>query len=93
GTLVTFLGTWKIRLPWCPPNSMATSPSRRETARCGPEFRHITYDERARGATTRNANGRIGAKVPSNHGAILRKDFRAIADSVREVAALDQAGK
>ncbi|MET9212612.1 MULTISPECIES: alpha/beta fold hydrolase [unclassified Nocardia] len=40
-------------------------------------------------ATTRNPNIRIGAKVPSNHGAILRKDFRAIADSVREVAELD----
>ncbi|GEM32094.1 hypothetical protein NN3_31010 [Nocardia neocaledoniensis NBRC 108232] len=40
-------------------------------------------------ATTRNPNIRIGAKVPSNHGAILRKDFRAIADSVREVAGLD----
>ncbi|MFD6390568.1 alpha/beta fold hydrolase [Nocardia sp. NPDC060259] len=44
-------------------------------------------------ATTRNPNVRIGAKVPSNHGAILRKDFRAIADSVREVAGLDQARK
>ncbi|MFI5500205.1 alpha/beta fold hydrolase [Nocardia asteroides] len=41
-------------------------------------------------ATTRNPNIRIGAKVPSNHGALLRKDFRAIADSVREVAALDR---
>lgn len=40
--------------------------------------------------TTRNPNIRIGAKVPSNHGALLRKDFRAIADSVREVAALDR---
>ncbi|MGS2807540.1 hypothetical protein [Nocardia sp. MW-W600-9] len=41
-------------------------------------------------ATSRNPNIRIGAKVPSNHGAILRKDFRAIADSVREVAGLDR---
>ncbi|MGW5435739.1 alpha/beta fold hydrolase [Nocardia asteroides] len=41
-------------------------------------------------ATTRNPNIRIGAKVPSNHGALLRKDFGAIADSVREVAALDR---
>ncbi|GID27797.1 alpha/beta hydrolase [Paractinoplanes brasiliensis] len=32
---------------------------------------------------------RISAKVPSNHGAILRKDHRAVADAVREVAALD----
>ncbi|MFI6149117.1 alpha/beta fold hydrolase [Streptomyces sp. NPDC051109] len=36
----------------------------------------------------RNPNIRLGAKVASNHGAILRKDFRAVADSVREVAAL-----
>lgn len=41
-------------------------------------------------ATSRNPNIRIGAKVPSNHGALLRKDFRAIADSVREVATLDR---
>ncbi|WP_155372516.1 alpha/beta fold hydrolase [Catellatospora vulcania] len=39
--------------------------------------------------TARNPNIKISAKVPSNHGAILRKDFRAIADAVREVAALD----
>ncbi|WP_410873158.1 alpha/beta fold hydrolase [Nocardia sp. A7] len=32
-----------------------------------------------------NPNIRISAKVPSNHGAILRKDFRAIADAVREI--------
>ena len=40
--------------------------------------------------TARNANIQIGAKVPSNHGAILRKEFPAIAEAVREVAALDQ---
>ncbi|RDI65804.1 alpha/beta hydrolase [Nocardia pseudobrasiliensis] len=34
----------------------------------------------------RNPRIRIAAKVPSNHGALLRKDFRAIADTVREVA-------
>ncbi|MGW0477347.1 alpha/beta fold hydrolase [Streptomyces coeruleorubidus] len=39
--------------------------------------------------TARNPNIRIGAKVASNHGAILKKDFRAVAESVREVAALD----
>jgi L-fucose isomerase-like protein len=39
----------------------------------------------------RNPHVKISAKVPSNHGAILRKDFRAIADAVREVAALDHA--
>ncbi|MFP8959042.1 alpha/beta fold hydrolase [Streptomyces nanhaiensis] len=31
-------------------------------------------------------------KVASNHGAILRKDFRAVAEAVREVAALDRRG-
>ncbi|MFD0339643.1 alpha/beta fold hydrolase [Streptomyces sp. NPDC127117] len=36
----------------------------------------------------RNSNIRLGAKVASNHGAILKKDFPAIADAVREVAAL-----
>jgi pimeloyl-ACP methyl ester carboxylesterase len=38
----------------------------------------------------RKPNIQLSAKVPSNHGAILRKDFRAIADAVREVAALDR---
>ncbi len=41
--------------------------------------------------TARNPNIKISAKVASNHGAILRKDFRAIAEAVREVAALDRA--
>jgi pimeloyl-ACP methyl ester carboxylesterase len=36
----------------------------------------------------RKSNIKISAKVPSNHGAILKKDFRAVADAVREVAAL-----
>lgn len=40
----------------------------------------------------RNPNIKISAKVPSNHGSILRKDFRAVADAVREVAALDREG-
>ncbi|GIG02276.1 alpha/beta fold hydrolase [Catellatospora citrea] len=38
----------------------------------------------------RNQHIEISAKVASNHGAILRKDFRAIADAVREVTALDR---
>ncbi|MFJ3405652.1 alpha/beta fold hydrolase [Promicromonospora sp. NPDC090134] len=38
--------------------------------------------------TAGNPNIEISAKVPSNHGAILNKDFRAVADAVREVAAL-----
>ncbi|GAA4090983.1 hypothetical protein GCM10022233_87890 [Streptomyces shaanxiensis] len=37
--------------------------------------------------TARNPNIRISAKVAGNHGAILKKDFPAIADAVREVAA------
>ena len=36
----------------------------------------------------RNPNIKISAKVASNHGAILKKDFRAVADAVREVAVL-----
>ncbi|WP_406280378.1 alpha/beta hydrolase [Nocardia sp. NBC_00881] len=43
--------------------------------------------------TARNPNIRVSAKVASNHGALLRKDFRAIADAVRETAASrDQEG-
>lgn len=38
------------------------------------------------GVTARNPHIEIGAKVPSNHGAILKKDFRAVAESVRAVA-------
>ncbi|MEV4813910.1 alpha/beta fold hydrolase, partial [Micromonospora avicenniae] len=34
----------------------------------------------------RNSNIKISAKITSNHGAILRKDFTAIAQAVREVA-------
>ncbi|MEE6257850.1 alpha/beta hydrolase [Plantactinospora sonchi] len=41
------------------------------------------------GVCARNPNIRLGAKVASNHGAILKKDFAAVAESVREVAALD----
>ncbi len=40
--------------------------------------------------TARNASIQISAKVPSNHGAILRKEFPAIAEAVREVAAFDR---
>lgn len=36
--------------------------------------------------TVRNPEIKISAKVASNHGALLRKDFRAISDAVREVA-------
>ncbi|MFG2813147.1 alpha/beta fold hydrolase [Streptomyces sp. NPDC048410] len=40
--------------------------------------------------TARNPNIRITAKVASNHGALLKKDFGAIAETVREVAALSR---
>jgi pimeloyl-ACP methyl ester carboxylesterase len=43
--------------------------------------------------TARNPNIKIHAKVASNHGAILRKDFRAVAEAVREVATLDHADR
>jgi len=43
--------------------------------------------------TARNSNIQISAKVASNHGALLRKDFRAIASAVREVTALDTADR
>jgi pimeloyl-ACP methyl ester carboxylesterase len=34
----------------------------------------------------KNPNLKVSAKVASNHGAILRKDFRAVARAVREIA-------
>ncbi|HEX6758885.1 MAG TPA: hypothetical protein VF086_10840 [Propionibacteriaceae bacterium] len=40
--------------------------------------------------TAGNPNIQISAKVPSNHGAILRKDSLAIAEAVREFAATDR---
>jgi pimeloyl-ACP methyl ester carboxylesterase len=43
--------------------------------------------------TARNPNIKVSAKVASNHGAILRKDFRAIAEAVREVATLDRRSR
>ena len=42
--------------------------------------------------TARNPNIQISAKVASNHGAILKRDAAAIAEAVREVAALDRRG-
>ncbi|MVU80205.1 alpha/beta fold hydrolase [Nocardia sp. ET3-3] len=38
------------------------------------------------GVCERNPHIRLSAKVASNHDHILRKDFRAVADAVREVA-------
>jgi len=40
------------------------------------------------GAVARNPRIRISAKVTSNHGALLKKDFRAVAAAVQETAAL-----
>ncbi len=40
--------------------------------------------------TALNPNIQISAKVASNHGAILKRDAPAIAEAVREVAALDR---
>jgi pimeloyl-ACP methyl ester carboxylesterase len=37
-----------------------------------------------------NPNLQVSAKVASNHGAILRKDFRTVAQAVREIAAADE---
>ncbi|OXM47838.1 alpha/beta hydrolase [Amycolatopsis thailandensis] len=36
--------------------------------------------------TARNANIKVSAKVESNHGALLKKDFRSISAAIREVA-------
>ena len=41
----------------------------------------------------RNPNIKISAKVASNHDHILKKDYRTIAEVVREVAALDRGGR
>lgn len=43
--------------------------------------------------TARNPHIKVSAKVPSNHGAILRKDYPAVAGAVREVAALGEASR
>lgn len=40
--------------------------------------------------TARNPNIQASAKVTGNHAAILKKDFRAVAKTVHEVATLDR---
>ncbi|MFJ8632328.1 alpha/beta fold hydrolase [Streptomyces sp. NPDC093568] len=40
--------------------------------------------------TARNAHIKVSAKTAGNHGAILRKDFRAVAEAVRETAGADR---
>ncbi|WP_405015133.1 alpha/beta fold hydrolase [Kitasatospora sp. NBC_01539] len=42
------------------------------------------------GVTARNPHIRVGAKVASNHGAILKKDFPAVSAAVRETAGPDR---
>jgi len=44
-------------------------------------------------AVSHNQNLKISAKVASNHGAILKKDFRSVADAIREVVAVDQGAQ
>jgi pimeloyl-ACP methyl ester carboxylesterase len=39
-------------------------------------------------AVARNPHLKVSAKVASNHQTILRKDFRAVADAIREISAL-----
>jgi pimeloyl-ACP methyl ester carboxylesterase len=43
------------------------------------------------GVTARNPDIKVGAKVPSNHGALLKKDAPAIAEAVRDVAGIPAA--
>ncbi|KAK4031395.1 Alpha/Beta hydrolase protein [Parachaetomium inaequale] len=50
-----------------------------EQERCGTSVEAVT---------ARNLNIRVSAKVPSDHGSILRKNFLAVVAAVREVAAL-----
>ncbi|MEU6341780.1 alpha/beta hydrolase [Streptomyces sp. NPDC046977] len=42
--------------------------------------------------TSRNPNIRIAAKVASNHGAILKKDYPAVAQALRDIAPQDGTG-
>ncbi|MDA0566845.1 alpha/beta hydrolase [Streptomonospora sp. S1-112] len=42
------------------------------------------------GVTERNPNITVAAKVPSNHGALLKKDYPAVTAAVREVADLSR---
>ena len=40
-----------------------------------------------------NPNLRVSAVVASNHQTVVSKDFHAIADAVREIAAVDSGGR
>ncbi len=42
------------------------------------------------GVTARNPNIKVSAKVESNHGALLKKDFQSISAAIREVAHLGE---
>jgi hypothetical protein len=73
-------------------------PTERSSRRTGPDAIRIAPGSRGdeqerirtslKAVTARNANI-DSVKVAGNHGAILRKDSPAIAQAVREVAALD----
>jgi hypothetical protein len=41
----------------------------------------------------RNANLKVSAKVASNHSKILRNGSPAVAEAIRELAALDRGGR
>jgi hypothetical protein len=89
---------WPLLGPFGMAPCWTTSPSMRYVVASGASF-GSRGDEQGRiragldGVTARNPNIRISAKVAGNHGAILRKDFRAVAAAVREVAALDRGGR
>lgn len=51
-----------------------------------------TDPRRPRRGDRRNVDIRISAKVAGHHGSILRKDFAAVAETVREVAAATAPG-
>jgi hypothetical protein len=40
----------------------------------------------------RNPNLQVSAKVASNHSHVLRKDFRAVAEATRQIAAAHEQG-
>ncbi|MEU6770126.1 alpha/beta hydrolase [Streptomyces sp. NPDC046759] len=77
GTLGPVLdtATFPVRYVVCTGASLGVD--REEFERC-----RATLDP----ALARNPNIRVSAKVASNHTAVLRKDYRAVADAVRELA-------
>jgi hypothetical protein len=55
--------------------------------------RRLPVDDTALAVTDTGGPGIPVVYLNGNHGAILRKDFRAIAEAVREVAAFDRGGR